>query len=89
MASSGRANQPRIPRIDDDTEGVVSASYPRKVQSRGPKFEVTLVKEWARLLGLNNQGAPIEQRLITGDEPVAIEEPAIVIRPHNGGVGNE
>lgn len=90
MAAQERSRS-RPARLDgDDSDGVVSASYPRKAQKTNSCVRVSIVKEWARLLGINNQGESVDEKLITGEQPVLIDEPAIVIRAHpNGGGPNE
>lgn len=70
-----------VPTIDDGSV-VDKPNRPRLVQKRNRTYDITLVKEYARLLGLNKKGAAAQQLYVKGTEPVIIEEEAIIIRPH-------
>lgn len=70
-----------------DSDAVVDAGYPRRLQERGAKLECTLPKEFCRAMGLTTQGQTLDVKRVTGAEPVVIEEEAIVIRPHPNGTG--
>lgn len=90
MASSDESSRTRdLATLADDT-AVDNQKDPYKVQDRRTSYDITIAREYARLLGLNQKGTPVQQTYIKGIEPVVITEEALVIRPHpNRGVSEK
>lgn len=90
MASSDDSGRNRgLATLADET-AVDNQKDPYKVQDRRTSYDITIAREYARLLGLNKKGTPVQQTYIKGTEPVVINEEALVIRPHpNGGISEK
>lgn len=69
----------------DESDAVVDAGYPRRLQERGTNFDTSLPKSFCRAMGLTEQGQLLDFRRVKGTEPVVITGEAIVIRPLPGG----
>lgn len=90
MSSQNRNNASEtqaqdLVHLSEDVLGAVqSESTPRLIQDTGHCIKTSLSKDWASDLGINKQSFPVYHHLITGQRPVVIDEPAIVIRPERG-----
>lgn len=70
----------RYPTLDE-AESVVRSDYPRRLQHRQRSFELNIPKPMAQFMQIDFQGAELDPCLVTGDEPVVVDEQAIVITP--------
>lgn len=71
--------------IREQRLGVVDREKkPRQVQKKTSSFVSSLNNEWCDKLDIDSQSAPVDHFLITGQQPVIINEPGIVILPARG-----
>lgn len=67
--------------LREDSVGVTTENEPRKIQLNGRAFYTTMSPSWLDQLNIAEKSAETLHSLTTGQQPVIVQHPAIIVQP--------